>query len=64
MDVIVDGINRHADKGMAKYAEYISYLFKNHQQSLEGDLSVNKFTRGYEDCLQNPLQPLMDNLGN
>jgi protein arginine N-methyltransferase 5 len=21
-----------------------------------------KFTKGYEDCLQNPLQPLMDNL--
>jgi protein arginine N-methyltransferase 5 len=23
---------------------------------------MNKFTKGYEDCLQNPLQPLMDNL--
>ena len=23
---------------------------------------ASKYTKGYEDCLQNPLQPLMDNL--
>lgn len=23
---------------------------------------ATKYTKGYEDCLQNPLQPLMDNL--
>ncbi len=23
---------------------------------------TKKFVKGYEDCLQNPLQPLMDNL--
>jgi protein arginine N-methyltransferase 5 len=23
---------------------------------------TRKFVKGYEDCLQNPLQPLMDNL--
>lgn len=23
---------------------------------------MTQFTKGYEDCLQNPLQPLMDNL--
>jgi type II protein arginine methyltransferase len=23
---------------------------------------ARKYTKGYEDCLQNPLQPLMDNL--
>ena len=28
VDIIIEGINRHADKGMAKYAEYMSYLFK------------------------------------
>lgn len=60
VDIIIEGINRHSDKGMAKYAEYMNYLYKNHQQATAD--SVNKFTKGYEDCLQNPLQPLMDNL--
>lgn len=39
----------------------MNYLYKTHQQSLSPDLAT-KFTKGYEDCLQNPLQPLMDNL--
>lgn len=60
IDVIIEGANRHKDKGMAKYAEYMNYLYKNYQQT-NGD-TMSKFTKGYEDCLQNPLQPLMDNL--
>lgn len=61
MDIIIEGVNRHADKGLSKYSEYMNYLFKTHQQTNETDLAA-KFTKGYEDCLQNPLQPLMDNL--
>ncbi len=45
VDIIIEGINRHADKGMAKYAEYMNYLFKNYQQSVSGD-TVSKFTKG------------------
>jgi protein arginine N-methyltransferase 5 len=39
----------------------MNYLYKTYQQSNGADLA-SKFTKGYEDCLQNPLQPLMDNL--
>ena len=36
------------------------FNIKQYQQS---DQSLaSKFIKGYEDCLQNPLQPLMDNL--
>jgi len=45
VDIIIEGINRHADKGMAKYAEYMNYLFKNYQQNNSGD-TVSKFTKG------------------
>lgn len=60
IDIIIEGINRHNEKGLTKYSEYMSYLYKSHQQ-IASD-STSKFTKGYEDCLQNPLQPLMDNL--
>jgi hypothetical protein len=40
----------------------MNYLFKTNQQQLFGTDLASKFTKGYEDCLQNPLQPLMDNL--
>jgi len=49
VDIIIEGINRHADKGMAKYAEYMNYLFKNYQQSVSGD-TVSKFTKGKVLC--------------
>jgi protein arginine N-methyltransferase 5 len=45
---------------MAKYYEYMNYLYKNFQ--LENTDTTRKYIKGYEDCLQNPLQPLMDNL--
>ena len=59
--MIIEGANRHAEKGtMAKYYEYMNYLFKNFQ--VENNETSIKYIKGYEDCLQNPLQPLMDNL--
>ncbi|RMZ94869.1 arginine N-methyltransferase 5 [Brachionus plicatilis] len=60
IDFVIEGANRHPERGMSKYQEYLNYIFKQFQTN-----SVDKktqFTKGYEDCLQNPLQPLMDNL--
>ena len=62
VDLIIEGANRHADKGgIDKYVEYLNFLHKQHLANLACD-QVAKFVKGYEDCLQNPLQPLMDNL--
>lgn len=60
-DFLITGACRHPDKGIKKYYEYMNYLYKQYQQRLEYSA---RFTKGYEDCLQNPLQPLMDNLEN
>ena len=38
----------------------MNYLFKIFQT--ESQDPARKYIKGYEDCLQNPLQPLMDNL--
>jgi protein arginine N-methyltransferase 5 len=45
---------------MSKYYEYMNYLYKSFQ--LENTDTSRKYIKGYEDCLQNPLQPLQDNL--
>ena len=44
----------------SSYQEYIRYLNRNLPQLNE----VEKFAVGYQDYLQSPLQPLMDNLDN
>jgi len=57
VDIIIEGANRHSDKGtISKYYEYMNYLYKNFQ--LEKTDTSRKYIKGYEDCLQNPLQPL------
>lgn len=42
------------------YSEYINFL-NNHLTKMD---PVEQFAFGYQDFLQNPLQPLMDNLDN
>ncbi len=32
IDFIVEGANRHADKGMDKYVEYINHLYKVYKE--------------------------------
>ncbi|XP_015598235.1 protein arginine N-methyltransferase 5 isoform X2 [Cephus cinctus] len=53
---ILTGANRH--QNISNYHSYLDYLWKSCQ--INGP--VEKFARGYEDYLQCPLQPLMDNL--
>jgi len=55
--IVITGSNDH-DQGMRVYQQYISHLF-NSLPSLD---QYERFARGYEDYLQAPLQPLMDNL--
>ena len=43
---------------MENYHKYICHLFKTHDNLTEED----KVEVGFRDYLQNPLQPLMDNL--
>lgn len=56
--LVLTGKNRHKDKGYASYKLYLDHLYQN-RDSLD---EVAQFARGYEDYLQCPLQPLMDNL--
>ncbi|XP_053970427.1 protein arginine N-methyltransferase 5 [Hylaeus volcanicus] len=53
---ILTGANRH--QNISYYHNYLEYLWKGCQTSGP----VERFARGYEDYLQCPLQPLMDNL--
>nr|XP_034196482.1 protein arginine N-methyltransferase 5 isoform X2 [Osmia lignaria] len=50
---VLTGANRH--QNISYYHDYLEYLWK-----MGGP--VERFARGYEDYLQCPLQPLMDNL--
>jgi len=56
LQIIVKGPARHGD--ISFYQQYLSYVY---QQSENNDPLCN-FARGFEDFLQIPLQPLMDNL--
>ncbi|XP_038070287.1 protein arginine N-methyltransferase 5-like [Patiria miniata] len=58
VQMMITGINRHPDKGIRAYQQYMDHLYQN-QQPLTG---VEAFAKGYEDYLQCPLQPLADNL--
>ncbi|XP_015174436.1 PREDICTED: protein arginine N-methyltransferase 5 [Polistes dominula] len=53
---ILTGANRYSS--ISLYHNYLDFLWKNCQ--IDGP--VERFARGYEDYLQCPLQPLMDNL--
>jgi len=56
--VIITGQDRHPDKTIRSYQQYIEHLWQT-QEPLD---TVSQFAKGYEDFLQSPLQPLMDNL--
>uniref|UniRef100_A0A9J8DHS4 Protein arginine N-methyltransferase 5 n=1 Tax=Cyprinus carpio carpio TaxID=630221 RepID=A0A9J8DHS4_CYPCA len=55
---IFTGANRHSEKDLRSYLQYLEYLNQNRPQPNAYEL----FAKGYEDYLQSPLQPLMDNL--
>lgn len=48
----------HTSGGPLAYAQYLLHL----ERSAEGQKPVEVYARGYEDNLQEALQPLMDNL--
>ncbi|CAL1544868.1 unnamed protein product [Lymnaea stagnalis] len=56
--VIITGQDRHPEKTIRAYQQYIDHLWQT-QDPLD---TVSQFAKGYEDFLQSPLQPLMDNL--
>ncbi|XP_077088913.1 protein arginine N-methyltransferase 5 [Siphateles boraxobius] len=55
---IFSGANRHSEKDLRSYLQYLEYLNQNRPAPNAYEL----FAKGYEDYLQSPLQPLMDNL--
>ncbi|KDN44206.1 hypothetical protein RSAG8_05679, partial [Rhizoctonia solani AG-8 WAC10335] len=60
--------NLHKLGGELAYVQYVRHLEKTSPFNLARDatdgLTVESFGRGYEDYLQAPLQPLMDNLAS
>uniref|UniRef100_UPI00398E339B protein arginine N-methyltransferase 5 n=1 Tax=Pristiophorus japonicus TaxID=55135 RepID=UPI00398E339B len=55
---VITGSNRHSEKEFRSYLQYLEYL----NQHRPPPNSYETFAKGYEDYLQCPLQPLMDNL--
>ncbi|XP_072357647.1 protein arginine N-methyltransferase 5 [Scyliorhinus torazame] len=55
---VITGSNRHSQKEYRSYLQYLEYL----NQHRPPPNSYEAFAKGYEDYLQCPLQPLMDNL--
>ncbi|XP_065829038.1 protein arginine N-methyltransferase 5-like [Oscarella lobularis] len=55
---VVTGACHYKSKGMKVYQQYLNYL---HETMAALD-PLEEYAKGYEDYLQNPLQPLMDNL--
>uniref|UniRef100_A0A8C5H436 Protein arginine N-methyltransferase 5 n=1 Tax=Gouania willdenowi TaxID=441366 RepID=A0A8C5H436_GOUWI len=55
---IITGTSRHSEKDFQSYIQYLEYLNQNRPAPNAYEL----FAKGYEDYLQSPLQPLMDNL--
>ncbi|KAL3179760.1 hypothetical protein MRX96_037748 [Rhipicephalus microplus] len=54
--LLVDGSCRH--EHMSLYYQYVDHLYKTQPP----DDPLSEFSKGFEDYLQIPLQPLMDNL--
>lgn len=59
LQVLVTGPDCHG-KGMASYQEYLHHLYTTRGEQSE----YERFSQGYEELLQIPLQPLKDNLDN
>ena len=58
IQIILTGHLRHKDKSMCHYKMYLDHLYQQ-RESLD---VISSFSKGYEDYLQCPLQPLMNNL--
>ncbi|XP_052284761.1 protein arginine N-methyltransferase 5-like isoform X2 [Dreissena polymorpha] len=58
VQLILTGADRHPEKGVHSYQQYLDHLW----QTQPTPDTVTQFAKGYEDYLQCPLQPLMDNL--
>uniref|UniRef100_A0A3B4B8A7 Protein arginine N-methyltransferase 5 n=1 Tax=Periophthalmus magnuspinnatus TaxID=409849 RepID=A0A3B4B8A7_9GOBI len=55
---VFTGTSRHTEKDFRSYLQYLEYL----NQNRPAPNAYEMFAKGYEDYLQSPLQPLMDNL--
>ncbi|XP_071276320.1 protein arginine N-methyltransferase 5 isoform X3 [Agelaius tricolor] len=58
VQIIVQGSPRHGGRPLAVYLQYLEHL----GQHRPPPSAYEVYARGYEDYLQSPLQPLMDNL--
>nr|XP_041568804.1 protein arginine N-methyltransferase 5 isoform X1 [Taeniopygia guttata]XP_041568805.1 protein arginine N-methyltransferase 5 isoform X2 [Taeniopygia guttata]XP_041568806.1 protein arginine N-methyltransferase 5 isoform X3 [Taeniopygia guttata]XP_041568807.1 protein arginine N-methyltransferase 5 isoform X4 [Taeniopygia guttata]XP_041568808.1 protein arginine N-methyltransferase 5 isoform X5 [Taeniopygia guttata] len=58
VQIIVQGAPRHGGRPLAAYLQYLEHLGQHRPPPSAYEL----YARGYEDYLQSPLQPLMDNL--
>lgn len=56
--IVLSGENLNKAEGIVVYHQYLDHLY----QSSQNIGQYEKFSKGYEDYLQAPLQPLMDNL--
>ncbi|KAM9328870.1 protein arginine N-methyltransferase 5 [Gastrophryne carolinensis] len=55
---VISGSHHHQEKDFCSYLQYLEYLSHNRPPPNAYEM----FAKGYEDYLQSPLQPLMDNL--
>uniref|UniRef100_A0A8C5MQK1 Protein arginine N-methyltransferase 5 n=1 Tax=Leptobrachium leishanense TaxID=445787 RepID=A0A8C5MQK1_9ANUR len=55
---VISGSHHHSEKDFCSYLQYLEYLSQNRPPPNAYEM----FAKGYEDYLQSPLQPLMDNL--
>ncbi|VDD80866.1 unnamed protein product [Mesocestoides corti] len=58
--VLITGQSHH-ERGLAVYQQYVNWIWKC---TVEGKSLYEKHSRGLEDQLQEPLQPLQDNLSS
>ncbi|VDM17264.1 unnamed protein product [Hydatigera taeniaeformis] len=58
--VLIKGSSQH-ERGLSIYRQYISWLWKC---TVEAESLYEKYSIGFEDQLQEPLQPLQDNLSS
>jgi protein arginine N-methyltransferase 5 len=56
--VTTSGFNCNHKGDFSSYLQYLEHLFEIRPE----DSIIDQFAAGYHDCLQAPLQPLMDNL--
>ncbi|NXF12848.1 ANM5 methyltransferase, partial [Smithornis capensis] len=58
VQIILQGAPRHGGRPLSTYLQYLEHLGQHRPPPSAYEL----YARGYEDYLQSPLQPLMDNL--